>query len=103
MPFRKKTGSIIHHRPSFDAAWRTGKMMKRRERVRSPEEESLLQELEQYRNNGCQICLNGRPARPERVAAVCVREDCSYMRDLVSDDQERIRKINFIKIREKGR
>ena len=40
---------------------------------------------------------------PQRVAAVCVREDCSYMRDLVSDDQERIRKINFIKIREKGR
>lgn len=77
--------------------------MGRKERVRSPEEEALLTELEQYRDNGCQICLNGRPCRPERAAAACVREDCSYMRDFVSDDQERIRKINFIKIKEKGR
>lgn len=86
------------------AGWESGyKMIRRREKIRSQEEEDLLKELEQYRDSGCQICLNGKPCRPERVAAACVREDCSYMRDFVSDDQERIRKINFIKIKEKGR
>lgn len=65
------------------------------------EEQALLQELEQYQKNGCIICLNGRASTPERIVAACLREECSYMRDFVSDEKQQVKKIDFIKIQEK--
>lgn len=65
------------------------------------EEQALLQELEQYKENGCLICLNGRPSTPERIVSACLREESSYMRDFFSDEKQRIKKIDFIKIKEK--
>lgn len=75
--------------------------MRKKESKRVAQQQALLQELEQYRKNGCIICLNGRPCRPERIVAACLREDCSYMRDFVSDEKQQVKKIDFIKIKEK--
>ena len=78
-----------------------GMMMKKREDTRVQKEQALIRELEIYRENGCIICLNGRPSAPQRVISACLREKSSYMRDFVSDDQMRIRKVDFIEITEK--
>lgn len=75
--------------------------MRKRERRFTQEEEALLRELEQYEENGCMICLNGRPSMPERVVSACLRENGGYMRDFVSDEEKHIQKINFVRIREK--
>lgn len=65
------------------------------------EEKELFQELDQYLQSGCRIYLNGKPSAPERIVAACLREESNYMRDFVIDDQERIRRIDFIKINHK--
>lgn len=75
--------------------------MRKRGSKHVQEEQALLQELEQYKEKGCLICLNGRPATPERIVSACLREDCSYMRDFVSDEKQQVKKIDFIKIQEK--
>lgn len=64
-------------------------------------EQTLRRELEQYRRNGCMICLNGRPSSPEKIISACLRENGSYMRDFVSDETQRVKKIDFIKIKER--
>ena len=73
-------------------------MRMKKEKSRIQTEQALIRELEEYRKNGCIICLNGRPSAPERVISACLREESSYMRDFVSDDQSRIRKVDFIEI-----
>ena len=73
----------------------------KKENSRIQIKQALIRELEEYRKNGCIICLNGRPCAPERVISACSREESSYMRDFVSDDQKRIRKVDFIDIAEK--
>ena len=65
---------------------------------RSSAEELLLQELNEYWRNGCEIRLNGRPSSPEKVAYTCVRD--GYMRDIISDSEQNIREINFIRLKE---
>ena len=67
----------------------------------SEEENALVEELRAYRKDGCELLLEGRPARPERVASNVLRERHDYMRDFVSDEDQRIRKINFIRIRQR--
>ena len=67
---------------------------------KTPAEIALLQELNAYRKQGCQICLNGKPMSPEKVAYTCVREKHQYMRDIISDGNQTIQKINFIRVRE---
>ena len=64
-------------------------------------EKSLLEELYAYEKSGCSICLNGRPSPPGEVVNACFRENGKYMRDLVSDENAVIRKIDFIRIKEK--
>lgn len=64
-------------------------------------EQALRRELEEYRRKGCIVCLNGRPSAPEKIISACLREKGSYMRDFVSDETERVEKIDFIKIKEK--
>ena len=68
-------------------------------REQTPEEMALLEELAAYQRSGCSICLNGRPCYPQDVVAACFRENTQYMRDIVSDDGQTIRKIDFIRIR----
>ena len=68
-------------------------------RFRSDEEQQLLRELIDYRRNGCDIYLDGRLCRPERIVDECLREHRQYMRDFLEDDDSIIRGINFIRIR----
>ena len=67
---------------------------------RTPAELSLLQELNAYQRNGCLICLDGRPVSPEKIVYACLRENRQYMRDIIGDSSQCIRKINFIRLRE---
>ena len=78
------------------------RIMNYKETYKSPAELSLLQELNAYRRQGCQIFLNGRPSSPEKVAYTCVRERYPYMRDIISDGSETIQTINFIRVREEN-
>lgn len=63
------------------------------------EQEALCAELESYEQSGCAIYLNGNPSRPEQVVRACVREHSRYMRDILSDETNKIMRIDFIKIR----
>lgn len=75
--------------------------MRKRKSRQIPEKQALRRELEEYRSNGWMICLNGRPSSPEKVVTACLRERCSYMRDFVSDEEEQVKKIDFIRIQER--
>lgn len=75
--------------------------MKNKGNRRLQAEQALRRELEEYRKNGCMVCLNGKPSVPEKIISACLREKGSYMRDFVSDEKEQIKKIDFIKIKEK--
>ena len=75
--------------------------MKNKGNRRLQAEQALRRELEEYRKNGCMVCLNGKPSVPEKIIYACLREKGSYMRDFVSDEKEQIKKIDFIKIKEK--
>lgn len=92
----------IYHREKHlrCRAEHAGMMMKNKEDGKTQTEQALLRELDAYRRRGWTICLNGRPSAPERVLSACLREKSSYMRDFVSDDQRRIRKVDFIEISE---
>ena len=69
------------------------------ETQKTPAELALAQELTAYQKNGCRICLNGRPCSPDKLAHIlCMRENNNYMRDIISDESEKIREINFIRI-----
>ena len=59
-----------------------------------------MDELRAYQAEGCKLCLNGHPTVPYQVVKACFREDGRYMRDLISDDRQCIRKINFIRVKE---
>lgn len=74
--------------------------MKKKENKHVQKEKALWLELEQYEKSGCMICLNGRPSAPKRIVSECLREDGSYMRDFVSDDEQFVKKIDFVRVKE---
>lgn len=76
-------------------------MIRKKESRHTEKEKALFRELVQYEKNGCQIFLNGRPSGPSKIVSACLRERGTYMRDFVSDEKERIKRINFIRVDEK--
>ena len=78
---------------------RDGKCMKGRWCVNTPEGASLYQELMWYEQQGCRLYLRGKVTDPEEVVVATLKGGC-YMRDFYGDETGRIRKINFIKVRE---
>lgn len=76
--------------------------MKKRNRRRTyAGNSSLLQELKDYERSGMELWLNGRPARPEKIVRACsVSEQSGYMRDLISDEKEQVKIIDFISVKE---
>lgn len=65
------------------------------------EEETLLEELKRYQSAGIQITLGHAAASLDYIAKTCgVRERGTYMCDFISDDQDRLMKINFDQIRD---
>ena len=63
---------------------------------------ALIQELREYEREGTSLYLEGKRSRPEEIASACMlAEETNYMRDFIGDEDQRIRKINFIRIKEK--
>ena len=63
--------------------------------------DSLLRELRDYEREGTHLYLGDFPSRADEIVEACMlAEDSDYMRDFVSDDEERITEIHFIKITE---
>ena len=61
---------------------------------------SLLSELEAYEKSGVRMRLDNRPASPMQiVTAHMVRENPTYMRDYVWDEQGHMRELAFHRIR----
>lgn len=56
----------------------------------------LRQELEQYREQGIGLYINGLPGTPKSIARACtLAEGCGYMRDYAEDENGRIARVNF--------
>ena len=63
------------------------------------EKRKLLIELENIRNRGIAIFLDGIPSSPRTVTDVlCVREGGSFMRDYVTDDKGVLMELRFDEI-----
>ena len=63
------------------------------------EKQKLLVELENIKNRGITIFLNGIPSSPSTVTDVLfVNEDDSFMRDYVTDEKGVWKELRFDKI-----
>ena len=63
------------------------------------EKQKLLVELENIRNRGITIFLNGMPSSPSAVTDVLfVNEEDSFMRDYVTDEKGVWKELRFDKI-----
>ena len=82
---------------------KAGKMKKKRQRNYDPANaRALFRELRSYEQKGTQLFLDGYPCSTKEIVDACmVAEEPSYMRDFISDEKERIRRINFVKINQK--
>ena len=58
---------------------------------RTPAEQQLYDELCAYEQNGCALLLDGQLSTPGKVVHACFREHCSFMRDIVEDENSVIR------------
>ncbi len=67
--------------------------------INEKEEDALYQELLYYQKEGCRLFLNGRPSCQSKLAHTCMKYKGMYMRDLISDETQRIKVINFVRIR----
>lgn len=62
---------------------------------------SLKRELRSYERAGTHLYLENRPSRAEEIVSACMfAEDSDYMRDFITDEQEHITEIHFIRITE---
>ena len=61
---------------------------------------AFMRELREYEREGTSLYLDGKPSRPEEIVSACMlAEETNYMRDFIGDEDQRIRKFNFIKIK----
>lgn len=57
---------------------------------------NLYRELEEYREMGVPLYLNGRESTPGRIArAYRIAEDGDYMRDYIQDEEGRVQGLAF--------
>lgn len=67
------------------------------------EQGSLYRELEDYRELGVPLYLNGRKSTPGRIArAYRIAEEGDYMRDYIQDDKGRVQGLAFDFVREES-
>ena len=63
---------------------------------------ALFRELRGYEREGTQLFLDGCPCRTKDIVNACMfAEEQLYMRDFISDDREKIKRINFVKVDQK--
>ena len=79
-----------------------GKNMKeqiRQEIMESAQCRDLYTELTEYERRGIRIKMNGDPASPLQIAsAYAVREEPSYMRDYIADDEGMVKEVCFVEL-----
>lgn len=82
---------------------KAGKMKRRKRKYYNPADaRALFQELRSYEREGTQLFLDGCPCETEDIVNACmVAEEQVYMRDFISDDKEKIKRINFVKVNQK--
>lgn len=62
--------------------------------------EPLKKELKEYRKNGIFLFMDGSPSSPKNIAKACMAaEDGGYMRDYTEDENGRIARVDFNRIR----
>lgn len=60
---------------------------------------SLRRELQGYEKAGTQLFLGDHPSRADEIVSACLlAEESDYMRDFITDDQEHITEIHFVRI-----
>ena len=63
---------------------------------------ALFRELRSYEQTGTELLLNGYPCSTKEIVDACMlAEEPTYMRDFISDDKEKIQRINFVKINQR--
>ena len=69
-------------------------------RVKKNPAKALRKELEIYREKGVSLYLNGEPSTPKKIAKACqIAEDGVYMRDYTEDENGRIARVDFDRIK----
>ena len=78
-------------------------MKKKRQKHYDPANaKALFRELRSYEKEGTQLLLDGLPCGTQDIVNACMfAEEQAYMRDFISDDKEKIRRINFVKVRQR--
>lgn len=62
---------------------------------------NLFVELSEYERLGVRMKMNGHPASPLQIASAhAVRENLSYMRDYVADEDGKVKEVRFVKLSE---
>ena len=101
---KRRAVGIIYHEAhltdSVEGQGKAGNMKKKRQNSYDPAKVRALQrELRGYEREGTQLFLNGRPCMTEDIVNACMfAEEQSYMRDFISDEKEKIQRINFVKV-----
>lgn len=61
-------------------------------------EQIMRNNLENVRQRGVELFLEGEPSSPGEIAGKCIGEDCVYMADYVLDDRGVLRELRYDKI-----
>ena len=68
--------------------------------VKKKSAKSIRRELESYRDKGIELYLDGIPSTPKKIAKACqIAEDGVYMRDYTEDENGRIARVDFDRIK----
>lgn len=59
----------------------------------------LFAELSEYERMGVRMKIDGHPASPLQIASeYAVKENLSYMRDYVADEEGKVKEVRFVKL-----
>ena len=62
----------------------------------------LFAELSEYERMGVRMKIDGHPASPLQIASeYAVKENLSYMRDYVADEEGKVKEVRFVKLSDK--
>lgn len=71
-------------------------------KVQKKETSALRTELENYRKQGVELWLDGRPSTPRTITrAHMIAEEGSYMRDYIQSEDGKVSGIHFNLVRDK--
>nr|WP_317283908.1 hypothetical protein [uncultured Sellimonas sp.] len=63
--------------------------------------QDLFAELSEYERRGIHMKMDGHPASPLQIVSACaVKEELSYMRDYITDDNGTVQEVCFVELNE---